>query len=205
MEFGLSANGVASRSIHPRRPRIAWLGGTNIADLAGCQAETWNPPCGACLDNRTGSRVGFHPSFLSVTANGGRSMGSARDSTPDPKCASGLARPPWPSRVRPGPMSGIAPATLRQSPGAPARADPKISSLISVPPRRPPARPATQSPRPIARGAAFAPLQPTGRADDLYPGPQSRTGGCAEPGGRIVSQSRSIMPICISITQLSKS
>ena len=32
-------------------------------------------------------------------------MGSARDSAPDPKRASGLARPPWPSRVRPHPMS----------------------------------------------------------------------------------------------------
>jgi len=37
-------------------------------------------------------------------------MGSARDSAPDPKRASGLARPPWTSRVRPRPMSGIAPA-----------------------------------------------------------------------------------------------
>jgi len=26
-------------------------------------------------------------------------MGSSRDSAPDPKCASGLARPPWPSRI----------------------------------------------------------------------------------------------------------
>lgn len=38
-------------------------------------------------------------------------MGSARDSAPDPNRASGSARQPWPTRVRPRPMSGIAPAT----------------------------------------------------------------------------------------------
>lgn len=32
-------------------------------------------------------------------------MESARDNAPDPKRASGLARPLWPSRVRPRPMS----------------------------------------------------------------------------------------------------
>lgn len=70
-------------------------------------------------------------------------MGSARDSVLDPKRASGLARSPWPSRVRPRPMSGIAPATSRRFPEAPARADPNISSLIPVPPN---VRPTGQRP-----------------------------------------------------------
>jgi len=86
--------------------------------------------------------------FLSVTANGGGSMGLARDSALDPKRASGLARPPWPSRVRPRPMSGIAPATPPRSPEAPARADPKISSLIPTPPG---VRPLGQQPKLLDR------------------------------------------------------
>ena len=75
-------------------------------------------------------------------------MGSAKDSAPDPKRASGSARPPWPSRVRPRPMSGIAPATPPPSPEAPARADPKISSLIPTPPG---VRPLGQQPKLLDR------------------------------------------------------
>jgi hypothetical protein len=72
--------------------------------------------------------------FLSVTANGGGSMGSSRDSVPGQNRARDATRQPWPSRVRPRPMSGIAPATPLPSPDAPARAAPKISSLIPTPP-----------------------------------------------------------------------
>jgi len=63
------------------------------------------------LDSRAGSRVGSHPSFLSGITNGGGSMGSVRDSAPDPNRASGSARQPWPPRVRLLPTSNIVPVT----------------------------------------------------------------------------------------------
>jgi hypothetical protein len=75
-------------------------------------------------------------------------MGSSQDSAPDPKRASGLARLPLPPRLRSLPISGIASATPPRSPEAPARADPKISSLIPVPPG---VRPLGQQPKLLDR------------------------------------------------------
>lgn len=75
-------------------------------------------------------------------------MGSARDSAPDPKRASGLARLPWPPRVRLLPTSTIASATPPRPAEAPARGEAKISSLIPVPPG---ARPLGQQPKLLDR------------------------------------------------------
>ena len=60
-------------------------------------------------------------------------MGSTRDSAPERNPAAGSARQPWLPRARPRSMSDIGRATPPRSPEAPARADPKISSLIPVP------------------------------------------------------------------------
>jgi hypothetical protein len=76
-------------------------------------------------------------------------MGSARDSTPDPKHASGSTRSPWPPRVRPRPMSGIAPATPPRPPaGALTKAATQLSPLIPVPSH---VRPLSQQPKLLDR------------------------------------------------------
>jgi hypothetical protein len=75
-------------------------------------------------------------------------MGLARDSALGPKRARGLAHPTWPSRVHPRPMFGIAPAAPLRFPETPARADPKIPSLIPVPPGL---RPHRQQPKLLDR------------------------------------------------------
>lgn len=96
-------------------------------------------PCdgrvGACLDNRARSRVGFHPSFSSVTFNGDGSMESTRENAPNANRAAGSAHQTWPSRPRPRPMSGVAPATSpRLSVEGRSRGDPKESPRIPAPP-----------------------------------------------------------------------
>ncbi len=60
-------------------------------------------------------------------------MGSARARAPDPNCASGLARPPLPTRVRLLATSGIAPATPPRPSGALSLANVRASPLLPVP------------------------------------------------------------------------
>jgi len=76
-------------------------------------------------------------------------MGWAGDSAPDPKRASGLARQPWPSRVRTRPISGIAPATPPRPPAEGlSRGDPRGSPRIPAPPN---VRPLHQQPKLLDR------------------------------------------------------
>ena len=76
-------------------------------------------------------------------------MGSARDSTPDPKRARDATRQPWPPRVPPRPRSGIAPATPPRPPaGGLLRGDPKGAPRIPVPPN---VRPPGQQPKLLDR------------------------------------------------------
>jgi hypothetical protein len=92
-------------------------------------------------------------------------MGSARNGAPDPKRARGLAHPTWPSRVRPGPMSGIATATPLRFPEAPARANPRLHRAS---PSRPASAGSASNPNSStdSRGAALTLLQP--RTEQMF-------------------------------------
>jgi hypothetical protein len=60
-------------------------------------------------------------------------MRSARDSAPDPNCASGSARLPLPTRVRLLSTSGIAPAKPPRPSDAHSGSDTMVSPLVPVP------------------------------------------------------------------------